>query len=181
MSNEPAKPAFIVIPLLSLIVVAACNPSKETESQTVRQEIARLKLEVKKLEDRQAIVTKLAHKGDPGVWELDWNEEAEIFEPRLVEQYPRDKATPKNIVNGLNRLRPVPGVEFVAQQGATVHLRIKNERFLTQRMGTMGAQEYLGAVVISLTSAPAVELVHFDFMEGDHASPGFYARAMLIP
>ena len=143
--------------------------------------MARLKSEVKRLEDRQAIITKLAAKGEPGVWELDWNDSAAILEPRIVERYPRYKATPENIVNGLNRIRPIPGVEFVAQRGATVHLRVKDEQFLTRKMGSDGAQEYLGSVVISLTSVPGVELVHFDFFEGDHAFPGFYSRAMFIP
>jgi hypothetical protein len=180
MAAFSGKPSHVAIAALVLIPLFACDSSKETDSQAARQEIARLKSEVERLENRQSFVTKLANKGQPGVWELGWNDTAEIFESRLLKRYSPDQSTPNNIVNGLNRFRPVPGVEFVEQRGATVYLRIKDSEMLTHRMGSTGAREYLGTVTISLTSSPGVELVHFDFFEGDHASPGFYSRAAFI-
>jgi hypothetical protein len=181
MSPLTARALSAAIAPCLLVLVIGCDTSKETESQALRQEIARLKSEVKKLEDQKSIIMKLLTKGEAGVWTLDWNDSVGIFEPRILERYPIDQATPSKIVNGLNRLRPSPGVDYIAQRAATVYLRIKDPELLTQRMGTTGANEYLGYIVLSVTSIPDVELVHFDFPEGDHAVPGFYSRARFIP
>jgi hypothetical protein len=175
------KALSVAIASCLFVPVIGCDASKEGESQALRQEIAQLKSEVKKLEDQKSVTMKILTKGDPGVWTLVWNDSVAIFEPRILDGYPIDQATPRKIVSELNRLRPSPGVDYIAQRGATVYLRIKDPELLTQRMGTTGANEYLGYIVLSVTSIPDVELVHFDFPEGDHAIPGFYSRARFIP
>ena len=56
------------------------------------------------------------------------------------------------------------------------HVEIINAEYLTQRMGTSGAQNYLAATTYSLTEAPGVRVVDFIFPAGDHAAPGVYTR-----
>jgi len=180
MSAQLGKPTLIVVGPLIFILIVGCKSSEETDPQALRQEIARLKSKMDRLEDRQSIVTTLANKGHPGIWELNWNDTREIFEPRILKRYPQGQATPKNIMSALNGIRAAPGVDFVARRGTTVYLRIKDAEMLTQRMGTTGARTYLGFVTISLTSAPSVDLVHFDFLQGDHANPGFYSQAAFL-
>lgn len=179
-SNGACQSLFVVIAIVIVTSLAACNPSEEAETRALEDQIARLQSEKQKLQERQAIIARLVRKGEPGIWTLDWNDTARIFEPTNLERYSDQQATPRNIVKGLNRIHSSPGIEFVEKRGATVYLRIKDPDFLTQRMGSAGAEQYLGSVVISLTSIPDVELVHFDFFEGDHASPGFYSRATFI-
>jgi len=55
-------------------------------------------------------------------------------------------------------------------------VEVINAEYLTQRMGTSGAQNYLAAVTYSLTETPGVRGVNFAFPEGDHAMPGEYNR-----
>lgn len=163
-----------------LACLVACDRSEETTTETPDEQITRLQADNERLETQLAIIAKLASKGEPGIWTLDWNDTAEMFEPTNLERYPDHRATAANVVKGLNQIRPAPGIELLAQRGATVYLRIKERDVLTNQMGSAGAQQYLGSVVISLTSIPGVELVHFDFFEGNHASPGFYSRASFI-
>jgi len=56
------------------------------------------------------------------------------------------------------------------------HVEIISAEYLTQRMGTSGAQNYLAAATYSLTEANGVRGVDFIFPEGDHAAPGVYNR-----
>ena len=185
---------FLGAALALLLLPAGCNSPNEADSRALREEvvrqkaesgvlrgeIARLKSEVMKLEAQKSIVERLANRGEPGVWALEWNDAAGAFEPRVLDKYPADRASAKAIVNGLNLRSPSPGVDYIAQRATTVYLRVKDPEHLTQRMGTTGARQYLGSVVISLTPLPEVELVHFEFPEGDHAAPGFYSRAAFI-
>ncbi len=57
------------------------------------------------------------------------------------------------------------------------HIEIINAGYLTERMGTSGAQNYLAATTYSLTETPGVRGVDFIFPAGEHAAPGVYTRA----
>jgi len=56
------------------------------------------------------------------------------------------------------------------------HIEIIDAEYLTQRMGTSGAQNYLASTTYSLTETPGVRAVDFIFPVGDHAAPGVYTR-----
>ncbi len=57
-----------------------------------------------------------------------------------------------------------------------IHVEVVDGEFLTQKMGTTGAHYYLTAATYTLTEAPDVRTVDFQFEEGDHAAPGLYTR-----
>jgi len=56
------------------------------------------------------------------------------------------------------------------------HVEIISAEYLTQRMGTSGAQNYLAAATYSLTETTGVRGVDFIFPAGEHAMPGVYTR-----
>jgi hypothetical protein len=58
----------------------------------------------------------------------------------------------------------------------TIFISIPNSEFLSQRMGSTGAEIYMAETVYTLTELKGVRYVHFDFEEGDHAIPGAYRR-----
>jgi len=70
--------------------------------------------------------------------------------------------------------RPKIRLQSVAE--GIAHVEIINAEYLTQRMGTSGAQNYLAAATYSLTETPGVRGVDFIFPVGDHAAPGVYTR-----
>jgi hypothetical protein len=58
----------------------------------------------------------------------------------------------------------------------TVRVLVENGGYLTQRMGSSGAEDYLAAATYTMTECPVITAVDFDFPQGDHASPGIYTR-----
>lgn len=64
-------------------------------------------------------------------------------------------------------------------QGVTrtrVLLIVENSEYLTRRMGSAGAQDYLAAATYTMTECPTLTEVDFSFPPGDHAEPGLYTR-----
>jgi len=56
------------------------------------------------------------------------------------------------------------------------HITIMNDQYLTQNMGSSGAQDYLAMVTYTLTETPGVRSIDFMFQAGEHAMPGVYSR-----
>src|SRR5690606_32889133 len=63
-------------------------------------------------------------------------------------------------------------LDFVKQNGDTLFVRIDTATVLTQQMGSAGARAYMSVALFTLTEPKEVQMVHFDFEEGDHATPG---------
>jgi hypothetical protein len=69
-----------------------------------------------------------------------------------------------------------PKLRIQSVADGIAHVEIINAEYLTQRMGTSGAQNYLAAATYSLAETPGVRGVDFIFPAGDHAAPGVYTR-----
>jgi len=69
---------------------------------------------------------------------------------------------------------PKIAMEKVEQQIAIV--TISNDEYLSQKMGSSGAQDLLAEVTYTLTEYPGIKSVNFMFQPGDHAMPGVYSR-----
>jgi hypothetical protein len=57
-----------------------------------------------------------------------------------------------------------------------VNMEVINAEYLTQRMGSTGAEEFLAVATFTLTEFDNIKFVNFIFEEGDHAVPGLYSR-----
>ena len=68
-------------------------------------------------------------------------------------------------------------IEYIDQKSDTLHIRILNDEFLTERMGSSGAFCILGETVYTLTENDSVKYVHMEMKEGSHAGPGLYQRS----
>jgi len=69
-----------------------------------------------------------------------------------------------------------PKIKFKRIAEGVADIEIINAEYLTQRMGSSGAQAYLAYVTYTLTENSGVKKVNFIFEEGDHAMPGIYSR-----
>jgi len=58
----------------------------------------------------------------------------------------------------------------------TANVEIENDQYLTQTMGSFGAQDFLAAITYTLTENPGIRSINFIFNAGDHAMPGLYSR-----
>jgi hypothetical protein len=106
------------------------------------------------------------------VWSVDFEEKVMKMNPKVKE----NDANLDSVILGLNCLYPkiqLTGKVFVKD---TLLLNIDDSEFLTQRMGTSGAAQYLAGAIINLTSIKEAKFVRLNFEEGDHAGPGIWSR-----
>lgn len=69
-----------------------------------------------------------------------------------------------------------PQINLQKIERQTADIQIANDQYLTQNMGSDGAQDYLAEVTFTLTENPGIKAVNFLFNVGDHAMPGLYTR-----
>ena len=69
-----------------------------------------------------------------------------------------------------------PQINLQKIERQTANIEIANDQYLTQNMGSDGAQDYLAEVTFTLTENPGIKAVNFVFNVGDHAMPGLYTR-----
>jgi hypothetical protein len=73
-------------------------------------------------------------------------------------------------------LLELPRILLQGIKGTTAQVVVENSVYLSQRMGSAGAQDYLASATYTLTECPQIAAVEFDFPQGDHAAPGTYTR-----
>jgi len=69
-----------------------------------------------------------------------------------------------------------PKLKFIEHKGDVVTVEVINARYLTQRMGSTGAEAFMATATFTLTEHEAADAVNFIFKQGDHAAPGIYSR-----
>jgi hypothetical protein len=70
-----------------------------------------------------------------------------------------------------------PKLKLVKISGDTVYLTVINDFYLTQSMGTTGAEDYIVKSGVSLLEINGINYVDLNFTAGDHAYPGTFSKA----
>jgi len=84
-----------------------------------------------------------------------------------------------SVIKGLNWRYDNFGLLKQKMSGDTIYLFIQNSKYLTEEIGTTGAEEYIADVVANITAVKGVNFIYLSFKGGEHASPGLYGRDML--
>ncbi|MBW8323666.1 MAG: hypothetical protein K0M50_02775 [Prolixibacteraceae bacterium] len=88
-----------------------------------------------------------------------------------------DTLTYAQLIKGINdKYLDQVFLEFVKVSHDTIFVAIKNSTYLTQQMGTCGANQYMISTTFALTELNDIKNVAFDFVAGDHAWPGINNR-----
>ena len=106
-----------------------------------------------------------------------FNEESEQLEAEKNPDFDQSLLTVDALTQALRTNYPEIKLEVGHSSNDTLFVQIDDARYLTQQMGSSGAQVYIMEATYAYTELPDIEVVHFDFAEGDHAVPGAYARA----
>lgn len=96
-----------------------------------------------------------------------------------IEKHPDFDTSQLHVDSLTNLLRlHYPEVPLVVDtlEGDTLYVSITDATFLTQQMGSSGAKVYLLEATYAFTELRDIDVVHFNFTEGDHAMPGVYTR-----
>jgi hypothetical protein len=93
---------------------------------------------------------------------------------------PTDSLTETNIIQILNEAYPEIPLSFIKVSNDSIFLKIKKSSYLTEQLGSTGADAYIAEVTYNLTELKGINFVDIRFKEGDHASPGTYSRTDFV-
>lgn len=80
------------------------------------------------------------------------------------------------LIRILNKRYNEPKIKFIDLTNDTIKIKIENDEFLTERMGSAGAECFLGETVFTLTETETIKYVNIEMDYGSHASPEVYSR-----
>ena len=106
-----------------------------------------------------------------------FNEESEQLEAEKNPDFNQVSLTVDVLTQALRANYPEIELEVDRVSNDTLFVQIVDASYLTQQMGSSGAHVYIMEATFAYTELPEITVVHFDFAEGDHATPGNYARA----
>lgn len=149
-----------------LLMAASCNSGKQEATPPDSTTIAAA--------DSSAVVISDAHY----FWEADLSGKA--MEMKKARPVPADSLNTEAILGMLNTEYPELKLELLRSAGDTVFVKVGNSTYLTQRLGSTGAEAVLAELTYNLTEAAGIHNVHLSFKRGDHATPGTYARTDFI-
>jgi len=83
---------------------------------------------------------------------------------------------PFELIEILNKRQSKSKIIFAEIKGDTIVIKILNDEYLTEQMGTSGADCYMAETIYTLTENNLIQFVRFEMDYGSHASPGLYSR-----
>lgn len=109
-------------------------------------------------------------------WEATLNDSTGKLELVKQEGLIPDSLSAQSVIDFLNKKNQFVQIQFSKTSGDTLFVKIPEATYLTQQMGSSGPTMFFAEAVYNLTEIPGIHFVHFDFEEGDHASPGVFDR-----
>jgi hypothetical protein len=109
-------------------------------------------------------------------WNTDYdsvNNNEILIKGKLIDSLGK---SPNELIEILNKRNLKPKIEYINSLSDTIQIRIINDEYLTEQMGTTGAYCYLGETVFTLTENELIKYVKIEMDSGSHASPGVYNR-----
>ena len=87
-----------------------------------------------------------------------------------------EKLNPQAMIADINAAWEHIKLEFRKISNDTLYVAIPQSDYLTQQMGSSGSSEYIATTTFNLTELKGIKFVNYDFVEGDHLSPGTFSR-----
>jgi len=84
--------------------------------------------------------------------------------------------SPAELIDILNRRESKCKIEYIDIIEDTIAIRITDDQYLSEQMGSTGAYYYLAETVYTLTEAVLIKFVRIEMEYGSHAGPGLYSR-----
>ena len=107
---------------------------------------------------------------------LIWNTDADSESKTKIYQ-PKDSMTlVQPVLNGINQTWPEAKLMIDRQTADTLHVRLADPLWLTEKIGNAGAEQYLTFASINLLEIKGVKVVCFILPEGSHASSSCWRK-----
>jgi len=156
----------LLIPF-SLLIFYSCKGKKNTPGTVATGTLA----ETGKPKDSTNIKVDTHY-----FWEAVQDDESSKLVMKRIQPIPADSLTADNLIQHINSRYDQIKLQLVKISNDTVFVKIRQSNFLTQQMGSAGADMYITEVTYNLSELNNIGYVNFDFKEGDHATPGTYSR-----
>lgn len=105
------------------------------------------------------------------VWKVDYN-----YTKMKNQSLNNTILVADSLIKGLNQKYENIYVEKINQGHDTLYTTIKDSEFLSQQMGSTGAETYLADVILNLTEIPGIRYINIDLKPGDHMEPGTWSK-----
>lgn len=112
-------------------------------------------------------------------WSADLDQKNGLVMKKVSPLNP-DSLNAESIINHLNEIYPEIKVTYLKKSNDSIYVRIGDSKYLTNQMGSSGADAYLAELTYNLTELVNTNYVNVRFREGDHAAPGTYARTDFV-
>jgi len=149
--------------VLAILLLANCRNEKSGEQQNIQAETP-------------PPVSSDAEKTLDVPWIAEFNDSTQLLEIKKNPVAHPENLTEQDIIDALNLKFPEIKLEAVTHKGNIAIVQITNATYLTEEMGSTGAQAYLAEATYSLTEIKGISAVDFRFTAGDHATPGILTR-----
>jgi len=163
---------FLLIGLTAIFLVNGCA-NENTEDQNKKSDSLNLDQEELSLSD-SASMNKNSVMPLPYI--VNYDENTGRFEIDKNPQAETNSLTSEQIVKALKNKYPEIDLRVGEKKGDTLELLIDDATYLTQSIGSAGANNYLAEATFAFTSLDSIQVVNFLFEPGDHAMPGPYNR-----
>jgi hypothetical protein len=109
-----------------------------------------------------------------------WNSDAESETRNKIYQ-PKDSIPLiQPLINGINQAWPEGKLMMDRQSRDTLHVRLGDSLWLTEKIGNAGAEQYLTFAAMNLLEIKGVRVVCFILPEGSHASSSCWNKRDFI-
>jgi len=110
------------------------------------------------------------------IWITDYDTLSGEFFLKQQKIVNADSLTAENVIAIINAASENIKLVLEKLSNDTLYVSIPESQFLTQQMGSAGAEGYLASTTFNLTEIKGINYVNYNFEEGDHLSPGVYSR-----
>ncbi len=157
--------------ILFSIAFYACNQNKQTETV-----IGRDTAYVAATKPDSIRIKQDMHY----YWEASPDDKSNKLVIRRLRPISADSLNVDYLISQINYRYEHIKLRFVKISNDTLFVKIGQSDFLTQQLGSTGAEIYITEATYNLSELKNIGYVHFDFKEGDHAAPGTYSRSDFV-
>ncbi|MBE7169015.1 MAG: hypothetical protein INR73_00400 [Williamsia sp.] len=154
----------------STVFVNACTDNTNKKSATQDTTLQTKSVVQQKYSDKtKKILNKL-------IWTTDFDTAKHDFVLIKNREVNPDTLIPQKIIDEINSVEASIFLQLEKVSHDTIYVSIPDSYYLTERIGTSGASNYMAYTTFSLTELKGIKYVHYDFEEGEHLSPGTMTR-----
>jgi len=153
--------------LFSIFLIFSCADNKSKEIITIE--------DTSNIQPDNIERTDYSEQSDRLIWSADFDTAKGNFVLKQHRKVNADTLSPEKLIKEFNSVWATQLV-FRKISNDTIYVEIPDSERLTQHVGSTGAELYMSSATFILTELKGIKYVNYDFLEGDHLSPGTMSR-----